>query len=242
MRNARIESRKFWDGHDLEAAAEPPAKRGTMLVGMHPALTDDLVLAASRGDRSALDAVSMAVHDQIHVMVAARLSPTPSQLDAVDDLAQQCAMGLCEGIGRLQTPNVGGLKAYLSGIVTRRVADYLRSLARDRERGPVRTLNGRHTWATSQAFSSVLAASGATPSSLMGRAEQSQRLLEALRQLKDEYRQVITLAFFDQLPTSVAADLMGISRPAASMLLLRAVRALGRALASDTARSEDHAT
>jgi DNA-directed RNA polymerase specialized sigma24 family protein len=38
------------------------------------------------------------------------------------------------------------------------------------------------------------------------------------------------MAFFDQLPAAVIAREMGISRPAASMLLIRAVKALRRSV------------
>lgn len=47
-----------------------------------------------------------------------------------------------------------------------------------------------------------------------------------LGNLKPEHREAITLAFFDQMTTREIAERMGMSRPAASMLLLRAVTAL----------------
>lgn len=212
-----------------------------MILTMPGLLSDERVAAAVRGERAALDAVATAVADQARCMVAARLSPTPGHFDAVDDLAQQSLLAMCEGIRRLEAATAEGLKAYLSGIVSRKVADFLRLAARSRVRrgggGRVREMN----WASSDAFTSVLEASGATPSSIAGRAEHADRMLAALGQLKPEHREAVTLAFFDQLPTGRIADLMGISRPAASMLVLRAVRALGREVAVADASAENHA-
>ena len=52
--------------------------------------------------------------------------------------------------------------------------------------------------------------------------------MTALGQLKAEHREVITLVFFDELNVADAARQMGVSRAAAAMLLLRAVRGLRR--------------
>ncbi len=52
--------------------------------------------------------------------------------------------------------------------------------------------------------------------------------------LKAEYREAITLAFFDQMTTRDIAQRMELSRPAASMLLLRAVKALRRSMSGAT--------
>ena len=52
--------------------------------------------------------------------------------------------------------------------------------------------------------------------------------------LKSEYREAITLAFFDQMTTHDIGERMELSRPAASMLLLRAVNALRRSMRGAT--------
>jgi RNA polymerase sigma factor (sigma-70 family) len=80
-----------------------------------------------------------------------------------------------------------------------------------------------------------------SPRTVVERAEQLNRLMIELGQLKPAYRDVITLAFFDQLPMDDIARRMDISRAAASMLLLRAVRTLRRNMtgSSQTGASDE---
>jgi RNA polymerase sigma factor (sigma-70 family) len=73
-----------------------------------------------------------------------------------------------------------------------------------------------------------LSVSGTSPHSAVERAELAAQLIAELGRLKPQHREVITLAFFDQLPVSEIAAQMGVSRPAASMLLIRAVQTLRR--------------
>ena len=54
--------------------------------------------------------------------------------------------------------------------------------------------------------------------------------MSELAHLREEYRGAITMAFFDQLSTAQIAEQMGTTRQAASMLLLRAVKALRKRL------------
>ena len=74
----------------------------------------------------------------------------------------------------------------------------------------------------------------------MDRAELTERLISALGRLSAQYREVITLAFFDQLPVSEIAQQQGVSRAASSMLLLRAVQALRRSLAGSSDSERQH--
>ncbi|MCP3902559.1 MAG: sigma-70 family RNA polymerase sigma factor, partial [Planctomycetes bacterium] len=71
-----------------------------------------------------------------------------------------------------------------------------------------------------------LSGSVISPRSEVDRAEQTERLLLELGRLKDSYREIITLAFFDQLPVRDIAEQMNVTPRAASMMLLRAVRTL----------------
>jgi DNA-directed RNA polymerase specialized sigma24 family protein len=75
-----------------------------------------------------------------------------------------------------------------------------------------------------------LSLSGPSPASAAARAEQCSLVFTELGRLKPEHREVITYAFFDQLATAEIADRLNISRPAASMLLIRALESLRRRL------------
>ena len=191
------------------------------------ALTDDNVRAAVAGSRPDVARVAETLLPQVRLMVAARLSPTPAQLDAVDEITQEAMLSLTAGIARLKNQSVDGLRGYLSGIVMRKVAGVLQG----RDKG-LRGLTVRSLDSTAASFSHAeplwqfLSASGTSLCTKISRAELTEKLLAALGNLKTEYREIITLAFFDQLSMTTIASQRNISRPAASMLLIRAVQTL----------------
>lgn len=162
----------------------------------------------------------------VRMMVTARLAAHPDQLDTVDEIVQQAMLAVHGALSRLENRTALGLKAFVSRIVANKVADYLRRKPAARRVGSldsaVATLSGAAPlW-------NLLSASGTSPLSAAARSDDVQRLFLALGRLKEDQREVITLAFFDQLPTSEIAAALGISRPAASMRLIRAVEALRR--------------
>jgi RNA polymerase sigma factor (sigma-70 family) len=164
-------------------------------------------------------------------MVAARLSAKPSQAPLVDDVTQQAMTGIAVGLPRLENQTVAGLKAYASVIVARRVADCLQQMHVGPDGPAVRSLESTvRLTSRNGTLGSLLAASGSTPSRQATRAELLSRVLLELERMRPVYRDVITLAFFDQLTTEQIANRLEISRPAASMLLLRAVRKLRTSL------------
>ena len=193
-------------------------------------ITDQMVSAAALGSKEELDRLALAVAPQTHLMVMARLSPTPAQFHAVEDITQSALAALAAGLGALDRQTVAGLRAFLSGIVAHKVSDYLRQRP-GRERGGPSVASLDSTLAGfSQAgpLWQFLSQSGTSPPSAADRDERLRSVMVELGQLKPEYREVITLAFFDQLPTADIAARVGVSRSAASMLLIRAVKALRR--------------
>jgi RNA polymerase sigma factor (sigma-70 family) len=76
----------------------------------------------------------------------------------------------------------------------------------------------------------VLSQSGISPLSAADQNHRLNEVMAGLGQLKAEHREVITLAFFDQLPTREIGERMSITPAAASMLLIRAVKTLRRDL------------
>lgn len=194
-------------------------------------LTDDVVAAAAGGSSGEVARVVAALAPQARLMVAARLSPTPTQFHAVEDLTQTALTGLTTALSRLENRTVRGLKTYFSVIVARRVADFLRSApAGHAGARPVSLDSTVSGLSSSGPLWQLVSASGTSPLSAADRADQVDRLMSELGKLKPEHREVITLAFFDQLPTSDIAAQIGISRPAASMLLIRAIKTLRRNL------------
>ncbi len=174
-------------------------------------------------------------------MVAARLSPKPSQFEAVDDITQLIMLGVIRGLAGLKNRTVAGLRAWLSSIVSHKVSDYIKDrgspvMRPDAAQRPLdSTVDGYVSLAPVWKF---LSAADTTPSSAAQRAEQIEELMAHLGRLKAEHRRVLVLAFFDQVPLGRIAKQLEISRPAASMLLIRAIKALRRRM-TGSSRIED---
>lgn len=163
---------------------------------------------------------------RVRSMVLIRLAPTRSQMHAVEDLSQQCLMAIADGICRLRAVNLDSFRSFTSRIVAHKVADFLRK---------AQSSNGaRHASLESSvdAMSSVimlkdlLPASGLSVGTIAARTELIDQILSELKEMSPRNREVITLAFFDQLTVSQIAECMEVSRAAASMLLLRSVKML----------------
>ncbi|MCP4249378.1 MAG: sigma-70 family RNA polymerase sigma factor [bacterium] len=169
---------------------------------------------------------------RVTAMVVARLSPMPSQWHAAEEIVQATMLALTTGLPRLENRCVAGLKSFASTIVTHKVADFLRGRGDGGSSKEVTIsldsvqLSGSATGALWQ----FLSASQISPRSALARAEQVKIAVYELGRLRRQYREVITLAFLDELPLGEVADLLGLSKPATSMLLVRAVRALRRRL------------
>ncbi|HNQ22136.1 MAG TPA: sigma-70 family RNA polymerase sigma factor [Phycisphaerae bacterium] len=193
-------------------------------------ITDQHVERAAGGSQQDVSQVVEAMLPQIRLMVVARLAPKPAQFHLIDDVVQEVSSALAVGLGGLRARTLDGLRAFLSGITARQVA---RLLADPGGRGPAgRPLQSLDSTINSSSNAGplweFLSSSGTSPISAADRADRAARLLSELGRLKDRHREVITLAFFDQLALAEIGARMGLSRNAASVLLLRAVGTLRR--------------
>jgi RNA polymerase sigma factor (sigma-70 family) len=190
-------------------------------------LTDEDVVAAVGGSRDHIERIAETVRPRLHLMVTARLSPTRAQHHDVEDLIQMCSMAVTSGLPQLANRTVGGLKAYTSVIVSRKVADYIAARRDGPRRQAPASLDSTMLQGTSAGpVWQLLSASGTMPPSAAGRADELAAVLNELAALSPQEREIINLAFFDELTTEQMGSVLGISRGAASMRLLRAVRAL----------------
>jgi RNA polymerase sigma-70 factor (ECF subfamily) len=69
-----------------------------------------------------------------------------------------------------------------------------------------------------------------TPAAASLRRELHERFVEAIDQLEEEDREILLMRHFEQLSNSEAAELLGLSQPAAGMRHLRALRRLREVL------------
>ncbi len=192
-------------------------------------LTDDIVADAINGSASAAATIATTLEPQVRLMVTARLSSTPDRFNAIDDIVQLVMMGLGGNITRITIPTVGGLKAYVSRIVSNKVADHIRRPPAETARTGVRSLDSAiDAFSNAGPIAQFLSDGGTSPLSAIARRDEFNRIMHELGQLRKPERELITLAFFDQLSTAQIAEIHGITRPAASMRLIRAIETLRR--------------
>ena len=204
-------------------------------------LTDRMVEAAADGSRPDLDRLMKSTLPRVSAMVVARLSPMPSQWHAAEEIAQATMLALATGLPRLDNRCINGLKSFISAIVRHKVADFLRDRGGGGGDGrAVVSLDSVESGASATGpLWQFLTASQISPRSAVARAEQVNIAVFELGRLRTRHRQVITLAFLDELPLGEVADILGLSKPATSMLLVRAVRTLRRRLTGKDGTEEE---
>ncbi len=203
-------------------------------------ILDEQVRAAARGSQADRDLLLQAIAPRVRAMIIIRLAPTPAQFHAVDDLSQQVLLGIAEGLERLKSDTAAGLRAFASRIAANKVADYLRRLQTPGGMPQNSLESSVRDLSASMAMKDLLPAMGRTVLSDVARTEAIGGILDALSKMNDRDREVITLAFFDQLGSSQIAEQMGLSRAAASMVLVRAVRALRRMITGSSKLGSIH--
>ncbi len=187
---------------------------------------------ARRGDAGAanvlLDLSLARVRPWIRRMIGIKLG---AKVEA-EDLVQETAMQIWKEIGRLRWEGEGAYWRWLGKIARNCVHREANRLGA-KKRSPDRevSLGGslRSTEASGPILDGLLKRSGETPSKGLRRAERFERLENAFRTLPGDYRKVIVLATVKRMPMREVGERMGRTAAASSMLLLRAVRALGEA-------------
>src|SRR5215470_15106973 len=164
-------------------------------------ITDAEVFRAVQGDCAARKRLLAAIGPQLRAMITVRLSPDPAQWHAVEDIAQQCLLDLAEGIERIKQPTETALKSFASTIAERRVPDFIRHTDPNK---PIAQASLDATvpldGSSLKPLVTLIASTGITPQSAAARAEAIAAVFSELGQLRPLYRQVIAMAFFDQLP------------------------------------------
>lgn len=88
--------------------------------------------------------------------------------------------------------------------------------------------------ASSIAMAEALLDQGPSPSQVVMRRERCSRLWEALEQLKPMDREVVAMRHFEGLRNQEVAEILELSKPAASLRYVRAMQRLGALLETDS--------
>jgi RNA polymerase sigma-70 factor (ECF subfamily) len=152
-----------------------------------------------------------------------------SQMDSMD-LVQDALLSALEGLGDFTYKNEGDFLRWLAKIAQNALRDNLDKLhaAKRDIRKEIRLDNYRPT--TGTGFVGIPGPiESTTPSVIMSRKEDLNKLEKAIDKLRPEYREVIMLAKIEELSYIQIGDRLGKSTGAVKMLVSRSIVALASA-------------
>jgi RNA polymerase sigma-70 factor (ECF subfamily) len=189
--------------------------------------TQELVALAREGDESALNHLCGLYGERIRRMVRLRMGPElRAQLESMD-LVQDALWTAVQELDDFTYQDEGDFLRWLSRIVENTIRDHIdRIHAGKRDVRRQVSLDSANTRSDVGRIPARCPASTTTPSVLVARCEELDRLERAMDQLKDEYRQVIVLAKIEGLSYRQIGQRLGKSPDAVGMLLCRAMVAL----------------
>lgn len=193
--------------------------------------TQRLVTLAQDGDQAALDRLFRVYNDRVLRIVRMRMGPEiRSKLQSVD-LVQDAFISAIRSLSNFTYENEGDFLRWVSKIVENRIRDNLENLhAQKRDIRKEIPLNTNRSDSQQTYISDFGPVDSTTPSLIMSKREDLNKLELAMNQLKPEYREVITLTKIEGLSYKEAAEQLGKSPDAMRMLLARAIAALSQCI------------
>ena len=194
--------------------------------------TQELLLGAGQGESSAVNQLLDRHRDGLRNMIKARMDQKLARRvdasDVVQDVMLEASQRLDDYIRDPKLP----FGLWLRQMAQDRIIDLhrrhrvamRRSLDREQQRGPM--LQDK----SSLELVAQLRDPELTPAAATLRKELHERFVEAIDRLEDEDREILLMRHFEQLTNSEAAELLGLSQPAAGMRHLRALRRLREVL------------
>ena len=189
--------------------------------------TQYLVNLAKAGDTSAINQLCRVYGERVRRMVRLRMGKElRPKLDSVD-LVQDAILSAFEGLGDFTYKNEGDFLRWLSRIAQNALRDNLDKLHADKRdiRREVR-LDSNRPATQSPHVEPRGPIQATTPSVILSKKEDLDKLEKALDKLKPEYREVIVLAKIEELSYAEIADRLGKSIDAVGHLISRAMIAL----------------
>jgi len=190
--------------------------------------TQRLVTLAKHGDQSALERLCKVYNERVLRIVRMRIGPELRTKLQSMDLVQDAFISALRSLENFTYKNEGDFLRWVSKIAENRLRDNLDKFHADkRDIRKEKPLNNRS--ATQDTFVGISGpVDTTTPSLIMSRREDLNKLEKAMDKLKPEYREVITLTKIDGLSCKEAASRLGKAPDAVRMLLSRAMTALSQ--------------
>lgn len=189
--------------------------------------THQLVLSAQNGDRSAMEQLCNVYAERIRRIVRLRVGPElRTQLESMD-LVQDALIAAVTGLKDFRDNDDGDFMRWLAKIAENRIrdhVDHIHAAKRDIRR-QVSLKDDQSESSRGKPYRSVPVVT-TTPSVLLARREELDRLEKAMDRLSDDYRKVLLLAKIESLPHEQIAEKMKKSPAAVAKMLSRAIVAL----------------
>ena len=191
--------------------------------------TQRLVTLAQDGDQAALDRLCKVYNNRVLRIIRMRMGPEiRSKLQSMD-LVQDAFISAIRGLDNFTYQNEGDFLRWVSKIAENRIRDNLENLhAQKRDIRKEIPLNTNREQSQQTYISDFGPVDSTTPSLIMSKNEDLNKLEIAMDQLKPEYRQAITLIKIEGLSYKEAAEQLEKSPDAMRMLLARAMTALSQ--------------
>jgi RNA polymerase sigma-70 factor (ECF subfamily) len=189
--------------------------------------TRELVALAKDGNESAINQLWTVYGARVHWIMRLRMGKElRSKLESTD-LAQDALLSALGDLKNFTYKNEGDFLRWISTIAENRLRDNLDKLHADKRNIRKEIRIGRHNANTvSKSAVSFTPIEATTPSVIMSRIEELEKLEKAIDKLKPEYKQVIVLSKIDGLSYKEIADKLGKTSEAVRKLISRAMAAL----------------
>lgn len=194
-----------------------------------------LLERVATGDQNALAELFSQHRDRLWRMVTFRMDPRlHGRIDA-DDVLQEAWMSAVQRIDHFLIDASRSIFVWFRLITSQTLVDIHRRHLGTQKRNAGQEFSIDRGWSSSSTSTSLsfhLLDHLTTPSQAALKEEMSQKLTEALAEMKDVDREVLALRHFEQLSNREAAQVLGISEQAASDRYIRALSRLKTAMTS----------
>ena len=189
--------------------------------------TRNLVMLAKDGDKSALNQLWAVYGPRVLWLVRLRMGKElRSKLESMD-LVQDVLVSALKDLGKFTYKNEGDFLRWLSRIAENRLRGHIDKLHANKRdiRKEVR-LNRYRPTVEDSFIAALEGVDTTTPSSIMSKREELDKLARAIEALTPQYREVIVLTKIEGLSYKEIGDRLGKSSEAVRKLVSRALEAL----------------
>jgi len=189
--------------------------------------TQRLVTLAQNGDESALEHLCKVYNERVLRIILMRMGPELRTKLQSMDLVQDAFISALRSLENFTYQNEGDFLRWISKIAENRLRDNLDKLHADkRDIRKEKPLNNNRSTTQNTFIRSSGPVDTTTPSMIMSKREQLNKLEKAIDKLRPEYREVIVLTKIEGLSYQEVADRLGKSPDAVRMLVSRSMAAL----------------